>query len=142
MTDRHGSHPGPGSNPSRRSSPNKLYRDPRKGMILGVCAGIADFFGVSPILVRIVALIGLFLFTLPTFIAYFLVAVLIPRKPEDLYISGEEESFWRAVRTEPRQTVRELRHKFREMERRMRAMEGWVTSREFKLNREFRDLDR
>jgi phage shock protein C len=142
MTDRHGSRPGPSSSPGRRYSPNKLYRDPRKGMILGVCAGIADFFGVSPLLVRIVALVSLFLFTLPTFIAYFVAAALIRRKPEDLYASGEEEVFWRAVRTEPRQTVRELRHKFREMERRMRAMEGWVTSREFKLNREFRDLDR
>jgi phage shock protein C len=125
-----------------RYSPNRLYRDRRRGMILGVCAGIADYFGVSPLVVRIAAVIGLLAFTVPTFLAYLLAAMLIPRKPEDLYASGAEEMFWRSVRTEPTQTVGELRHKFREMERRLRSMEGWVTSREFKLNREFRELDR
>lgn len=127
---------------SPKQSPNRLYRDRRRGMILGVCAGIADYFGVSPLLVRVLALIGLFAFTLPFVFAYFLAAVIIPGKPEDLYASGAEEMFWRSVRTEPRQTVRELRHRFREMERRLRAMESWVTSKEYKLHREFRDLDR
>jgi len=125
----------------RHYSPNKLYRDPRKGMILGVCAGIADYFGITPLPVRLLAVVALFVFTVPTFLAYFIAAALIPRRPPDLYASGEEEEFWRSVRTEPTQTVRELRHRFREMERRLRAMESWVTSREFKLNREFRDLD-
>lgn len=134
MIDRHA--------PGQRPSPNRLYRDRRHGMILGVCAGVADYFGISPLFVRLVAVIGLFVFTVPFVFAYLLAAMLIERKPEDLYTSGEEEVFWRAVRTEPRQTVRELRHRFREMERRLRAMESWVTSKEFKLNREFRDLDR
>jgi phage shock protein C len=134
MTQFHGGDP--------RFSPNRLYRDRQRGMILGVCAGIADYFGISPAVVRIAALIGLFVFTVPVFFAYFIAAMLIPRKPEALYTSGREEEFWRAVRTEPTQTVRELRHKFREIERRLRLMEGWVTSREFKLNREFRDLER
>lgn len=125
-----------------RLSPNRLYRDRQHGIILGVCAGIADYLGISPLAVRIAALIGLFVFTVPVFFAYFIAAMLIPRKPEHLYASGEEEEFWRAVRTEPTQTVRELRHKFREIERRLRLMEGWITSREFKLNREFRDLER
>ena len=125
-----------------RLSPNRLYRDRQRGVILGVCAGIADYFGISPLMVRIATLIGLFVFTVPVFFAYFIAAMLIPRKPETLYTSGKEEQFWRAVRTEPTQTVRELRHKFREIERRLRLMEGWVTSREFKLNREFRDLER
>lgn len=133
MTGRYGEHP--------RHSPNRLYRDRRRGVILGVCAGIADYFGMNTMIVRVVALIGLFAFTVPFVLAYLLAAILIPSKPENLYASGEEEVFWRSVRTEPRQTVRELRHRFREMERRMRQMEGWVTSREFKLNREFRDLD-
>lgn len=125
----------------RPVSPNRLYRDPSHGIILGVCAGIADYFGISRVGVRIVTVVGLFVFTVPTFLAYFLAAILIPRRPEDLYADGREEMFWRSVRTEPRQTVGELRHKFREIERRLRLMEGWVTSREFKLHREFRDLE-
>jgi phage shock protein C len=124
-----------------RRNPNRLYRDPRRGKILGVCAGIADYLGIDPLVVRIVAVIGLIFFFLPTIIAYFLAGALIERRPEDLYASGEEARFWRSVRTEPAQTVRDLRHRFREIERRLQAMERWVTSREFKLNREFRNLD-
>src|SRR3546814_4378417 len=127
---------------ARPYSPNRLYRDWQRGLILGVCAGIADYLGVSPLLVRFAALSGLIMFSVPTILAYFVAAALIERKQENLHLSGPEEEFWRSVRTEPRQTVGELRHKFREIERRLRAMEGWVTSREFKLNREFRDLDR
>src|SRR5690554_1023605 len=100
---------------SRRLRPNRLYRDPQRGMILGVCAGIADYFGISLVLVRLVMLVSLFVFTVPTFFGYFIAAALMPRRPEGLYLSGDEEAFWRSVRTEPTQTVRELRHRFREM---------------------------
>ena len=120
----------------------RLYRNPRRGWIAGVCAGLAAYFGVGACLIRFLVVVSLVIFTVPTFLAYLLAAALIPRKPEDLYASGAEEVFWRSVRTEPTQTVGELRHKFREMERRLRSMEGWVTSREFKLNREFSELDR
>ena len=53
-TDRQGRH---GSRHRRRKwheraedfgpSPNKLYRDPVKGKVMGVCAGVADYFGVE-----------------------------------------------------------------------------------------------
>ena len=38
----------------------KLYRDPRNGMLAGVCAGIAEYFGWDPTWVRL----GWALFTL------------------------------------------------------------------------------
>ena len=38
----------------------KLYRDPRNGMIAGVCAGVAEYFGWDPTWVRL----GWALFTL------------------------------------------------------------------------------
>ena len=31
----------------------KLYRDPRNGMIAGVCAGVAEYFGWDPTWVRL-----------------------------------------------------------------------------------------
>ena len=31
----------------------KLYRDPRNGMLAGVCAGIAEYFGWDPTWVRL-----------------------------------------------------------------------------------------
>src|SRR3546814_8482154 len=74
-------------------SPNRLYRDRQRGLILGVCAGIADYLGISPLLVRFAAVIGLFMFSVPTILAYLLAAALIERKPENLHLSGPEEAF-------------------------------------------------
>jgi len=123
-----------------KPSPNRLYRDPENGMLMGVCAGIADYFGVAPAGVRIAAVILLFLFTLPIFLGYILAGFLIKPKPAGLYASSEEEDFWRRTRIDPRRTVSDIQQKFRDIERRIRAAEAHVTSSEFKLKRDFRDL--
>ena len=36
----------------------RLTRNSREGMVLGVCAGIADYFGIDPTLVRVVWVIS------------------------------------------------------------------------------------
>ena len=43
--------------------PSRLYRNTERGKICGVCAGFADYFGISVFVVRIVAVIALFMFT-------------------------------------------------------------------------------
>ncbi|MCP5366247.1 MAG: envelope stress response membrane protein PspC [Hyphomicrobiales bacterium] len=124
-------------------SPNKLYRDPVKGKVLGVCAGIADYFGIEVWLVRVVAVFALVFFFVPTVIGYFIAGFVLQPKPEELYYEDEEEDdFWRGVRTDPTQTFSALRHKFKELEQRLRGLESYVTSREFRLRREFDDLER
>lgn len=125
----------------RRRSPNRLYRNSREGKLLGVCAGIADYFGFNAWAVRLVTVVSLVLFTAPTLVAYLVAGALLDKKPEDLYLSNEEEIFWRSVRTEPGQTVGDLRHRSRELERRLRALEAYVTSREFELNRDINNLN-
>jgi phage shock protein C len=119
----------------------RLYRNPRRGWIAGVCAGIADYFGVGTCLVRFLVLISLLVFTVPTFIAYVVAAFVLERRPETMQASREEEAFWRSVRLEPSRTARDLARKFQDMERRLRAAEAKVTSSEFKLRRQFRDLE-
>ena len=55
----------------------KLYRDPRNGMLTGVCAGIAEYFGWDPTWVRL----GWVLFTLlggSGLLAYIIAAVIMP----------------------------------------------------------------
>ena len=123
--------------PSRR----RLYRDPKRGWIAGVCAGLADYFGLSPGVVRVLTLISLIAFTLPTLVAYVIAAMVLQRRPEAMQASREEEAFWRSVRLEPSRTARDLTRKFQDMERRLRAAEAKVTSSEFKLRRQFRDLE-
>ena len=128
-------------NPFDSRNPNRLYRDPSRGKILGVCAGIADYFGIRAGAVRLAVVAGLIFFTVPTLLGYLAAGMLLPAKPGDLYASREEEAFWRGVRTEPRHTVRDARHRIRELERRLRELEAHVTSREFKLSRDIRDLE-
>jgi phage shock protein C len=125
-----------------RRSPNRLYRNTWDGKLLGVCAGIADYFGFNAWSVRLVVVVSLVLFTLPTLAAYFAAGFLLDRKPNNLYETSDEERFWRSVRTEPTRTVSDLRHRHRELERRLQSIEAYVTSREFELNRGINDLDR
>jgi phage shock protein C len=120
----------------------RLYRNPKRGWIAGVCAGLADYVGLSPGVVRLVTVVLLFAFTLPTLVAYAIAAMVLERRPEGMQASREEEAFWRSVRLEPSRTARDLTRKFQDMERRLRAAEAKVTSSEFKLRRQFRDLER
>ena len=145
--DRHGPHDRQDGEAGRagcgfRSGPrpSRLYRSTDRRRIFGVCAGLADYFGVSVFIVRIVAVIALFMFTAPTLIAYFLAALLIDRAPEFHYDSDAEKEFWRQIRLKPSENLSRLRHRYREQEQRIRNMETFVTSSEAKLHRAFRDL--
>lgn len=46
------------------------HRASYRGKVMGVCAGLARQFGWDVTLVRLVALLCLFTFTVPTFFAY------------------------------------------------------------------------
>ena len=124
------------------SSRYRLWRDPDRGVIAGVCAGIANYIGTEPIVVRLVAVLGLIFFFPPTVIAYVILAVVLQPKPRAFYASAEEEAFWRGVNTAPTDTLGALKAKFRDLEDRLGQMEGQVTSGEFELHRKFRDLGR
>ena len=58
----------------------KLYRSNTNKMVLGVCGGIAEYFGIDPTLVRL----GWALFCAlggSGILAYFIAAFIIPRSP-------------------------------------------------------------
>ena len=124
-----------------RPSPSKLYKNRQKGKIAGVCAGLADYIGIPALPIRVMAVIALVLFTLPTVIVYFGAAWLLDEAPAQLYDSPAEEKFWRRVRATPSNTTSDLRHRFWESERRLRRIEAHMTSKEFELRRKFRDLE-
>jgi phage shock protein C len=124
------------------STRHRLWRNPDRGMLAGVCAGIADYIGVEPIVVRLAAVLALVFFTLPTIAAYIILAVVLRPKPRALYASADEEAFWRGVGTAPADTLHSLKRKFADLEARLGYMESQVTSGEFELHRKFRDLSR
>jgi len=81
---------------SVRGTSNGLYRIPEEGVILGVCAGIADHFGLFTWIVRIIAIVLLCMLTFPVIVAYLLLGILLPERP--LRYAGDpdsERAFWR-----------------------------------------------
>ena len=60
----------------------KLYRDPRNGMLAGVCAGIAEYFNMDPTIIRLAWV----LFSLlggSGVLGYIIAAIVIPEYPVD-----------------------------------------------------------
>ena len=69
--------PGPEAPPS---GPRRLSRRPDDGPIAGVCAGIAEYFDIDPVIVRL----AFVLFTLAGgvgILAYIVLAVVLPEEP-------------------------------------------------------------
>jgi phage shock protein C len=126
---------------NRQPSRRRLYRDGRRAWLAGVCAGLADYFGVSPGLVRFLVFVSAVFFTFPTLLGYLIASFVLERRPADMYENEEEERFWRSVRLEPARTARDITSRFQDLERRLRAAEARVTSSEFKLRRQFRDIE-
>ncbi|MEZ5920424.1 MAG: envelope stress response membrane protein PspC [Parvularculaceae bacterium] len=130
--------PGPGPNRHR------IYRNVRGGKVAGVCAGVADYFGwrVKPVRIGMI-LLTVFFFPVPV-IVYGVAAIFLP--PGEAiaarYQDPDEEKFWRNYATRPKMTYSEMRHRFRALDVRIADMERAVTSNEFSLRKEFRDLER
>ncbi|CAO3416444.1 envelope stress response membrane protein PspC [Azospirillum doebereinerae] len=123
-------------------NPHRLYRNPQIGILGGVCAGVAEYFGLRPGVVRLVVMLGMFFFAFPLIVAYVVALVVLPVRPAHLYRNPEEEAFWRTVSTKPDRTLAGLTQRFRDFETRITGAEAYVASKEFELNRAIRDLDR
>jgi len=122
-------------------NPHRLYKNRANKVADGVCAGVADYLNVDPAWVRIGWAAGLFFFFPVFFFGYIALSVILKPRPGDLFENRAEEHFWRDVTTRPQQTVGALKSKFRELERDIETLEGYVASHEFDLNRQFRDLE-
>jgi phage shock protein C len=71
-----------------------FYRDTAQGMILGVCAGLADQFGFRLGPLRVITVIALLLFTVPTLLVYVVAGLVLPAKPLTYYGSRDERELW------------------------------------------------
>lgn len=118
----------------------RLHRDPRHAVVMGVCAGLADYFGLGRTFVRVLAVLGLVFFTMPTLIAYFVAGLLLQPRPEGLDGDERESRFWRRARVEPRGALAEVAARARALDERLRAAEAQVTSAAFRLRRQFDEL--
>lgn len=64
-------------------NPKRLYKSETNQQLTGVCAGLAEYFGVDPTLMRIgYVLLTVFTGFVPGLIGYVALAVIVPKKSE------------------------------------------------------------
>lgn len=128
-----------------------LYRNKKEGKIGGVCAGLADHFDFAPWVVRLVFLGALLFFQSLAVIAYIAACVVLSPRPKgmrDGYEAKERHSERRERKNmfkyspSPSSSLRRAQERLNETVRKVEDMEAYVTSRHFKLNKEFADIDR
>lgn len=109
----------------------KLYRLPRQGMLKGVCAGLADYFGLPVLLVRALAVLSIFfgLFFLTVALYILLCFILDPAPESD---QDDEQA--------PGDFLAQTDALLQSSERRLRAMERYITSERSRLDDRFHRL--
>jgi phage shock protein C len=123
------------------SEHTRFYRDKLNGKFLGVCAGIADYTGIDVTVVRVAVVlltfVGASFVTIP---GYFIAAFMAPVKPARLYSDRDEQKFWQGVRQSPGRTAREVRARFRDIDRRLAEVEHHYVSSNPRLAEEIEKL--
>jgi len=123
---------------ARRTS---FYLDKRNSKFLGVCAGIADYTGVDVTIVRILTAVGMWFSGGSLLIGYFIAAWIADKKPYALYDEdADTKKFWQNARIAPQRTIRDVNSSFRDVDRRLRDIEGYVTSSNRRLASEIDSL--
>jgi len=144
----------------------ELYRDPSRGKIGGVCAGIADYFGMETWLVRILVVSGVLLglqFFIVVYIAGWFILDKKPMAKKSVHANmhsnneqanhaasnKEDDVTERSIKVKakvwqsgepPKQAFYDIRHKFSSLEQELRSIEKYVTSPEFTVAREINKL--
>ncbi|WND03360.1 envelope stress response membrane protein PspC [Temperatibacter marinus] len=122
-------------------SRTRLYKDIRNAKWMGVCAGVADYFGMTTSSVRILTFLAVFFSGIwPGLVVYVILGFCLEPKPEGLYENEKEEEFWRDTRKAPDYSAADMRRRFRDIERRTNDMEAYMTSKRYRLDRELESL--
>jgi phage shock protein C len=123
------------------ASRTRFYRDKRNGKFFGVCAGIADYTGFDVTLVRICFLAAVFMSGGSILPFYAIAAFVAPTKPHSLEIrDSEEKHFWQGVRASPTRAAKDIRSRFKDIDRRLADIESYVTTENRSLAREIDQL--
>lgn len=123
----------------------QLRRNKIDGIFGGVCAGFADYFGVEHITMRIMFVLSVLFLGVPLLV-YFVLWLFIPKDKRAPYRREYYEAR-RAKEIEPEAApirttnFRDVKSKFRSLEVRLQDLERSVTSKEWRLRRDFRDLE-
>lgn len=112
----------------------------KDGVIFGVARGVADHFGWSVGLVRLILILSaIFLFMWPTIIIYLIAAVVMSPAPDGRLDTQEERDIWLQTQLDPTAAMKQLARRAGTVEKRLRRLEDYVTSRDYAWSRKMRD---
>ncbi len=137
--------------------PRMLYRNTRDARVMGVCAGLADYLDVRVCVIRFLTIIGI-LFSGGWLIAlYVVMGFILDPMPEHLYRPRpasrrerrrerrerrRERRYWQLDEpSRPDYDTRDVRRRYDTIDRRLRNLEAYMTSKKFRLDRELRGLE-
>jgi phage shock protein C len=135
----------------------QLYRDPTNQKIVGVCSGLANYFGLEPWVVRCGAITGLLFLPGIVFPAYWVMYFVMSNPPLEGDAVKESKSGSRRGRRKqsrqakkantaeqpisPRRSLRSVQAGLTQTELRLRRLETHVTSGQYELQKELNKLD-
>lgn len=116
---------------NRLTASEGFYRS-RRGILFGVCRGLAEHFNFSVFWTRVIVLV-LFLFTgfWPVGVLYFVAALLLNPEPVIALESEDDEDFYHSYTRSRSSAIQRIKRKFDNIDRRIQRMEDTVTSKEF-----------
>lgn len=128
-----------------------LYRNVKDKKLGGVCAGLGDHFEIDHNIMRVIFVAAVIFSNSLAFWAYIIAwVVLVPNRhgnKMENYEYDEQERCYRKkkifrYRENAGERLRKAKLRMREMVSRVEAMEQYVTSKKFNLNRQFADLEK
>ncbi len=127
---------------SRFRGQKKLYRNRKKGMVGGVCAGLADYFELDAKLVRIFFIVALIMTLQVAFIFYIIACFALDNDPDTLTNQDGklDDKFKLKSAYERKSVIHSVQDRFGKVEDRIRRLEAYVTSSSFKLRDEINRL--
>ena len=143
-----------------RRNGRRLYKNPDKAKLCGVCAGLSEFFDFETWVVRLIA-VSFFLFSGGTaVVAYFVACFILDPKPgsksnkgcfgNEKRRNGPEDSEQRQYRATvkdvwkkgkaPTETLQKVEDSFSVIEDKLQRLESYVTSKHYQLGKEFEKM--
>lgn len=138
----------------------RLFKNPDKAKVCGVCAGLAEYFDFETWVIRVIAFSFLLFSGGTAVIAYFVACFILDPKPGSKSNRGcfgnertnhkskkSEEKQYRATVKEvwkkgeaPSETLLSVENSFANIEGKLQKMESFVTSKKYQLDKEFAQM--
>lgn len=120
-----------------RLSRKGIYRS-RRGVVFGVCRGLADYFDFSVFWARAIALILLFVTGIWPMVGLYILAALLMKPEPVIPIENEaEQEFYNSYTHSRHGAAQRLKRRYQNLERRIRRMEHIVTTPEYNWEKRY-----